>query len=226
MNFKALIYLALTTVILSGCGTSDDQIQKWVEKNPDKILQALITYQKKQQEQNQPTAAEVKANASELFENAGSPKKGNGPIKIAYFFDFNCGHCARQSEILKDVMAKKSNIQVTFKNFAVLGPSSELSARAALAAHQQGKYYDFYSETIKLKQKNPDSLKAIAKKLGLDLKKWEADMNSENVKKEIVHVNQLAQKMKLSGTPAIAIAPDLIFPGRVDQLLQIVDSIK
>lgn len=220
MKSKLVFILILTSLLfaLISCKSSDEQISAWVEKNPDKILQTLMQHQRKQQEAMQPSSADVKANATLLFANSASPSTGSGPIKIAYFFDFNCGHCAKQGETIKAVLAKKSNVQVIYKNFAVLGPSSELAARAALAAHQQGKYLEFYNEAFKIREKNPKTLKAIAKKIKLNLTQWEADMEGEVVRKEIEHVNDLAAKMKLTGTPALAIAPDQILPGRIDNL--------
>ena len=226
MKFKAFALLLLTPILFSGCKATDQQIQSWIEKNPDKILQVLMEHQKKQQEAGQPKDEDVKQNSAALFNNSSSPTLGNGPIKIAYFFDFNCGHCIKQSETIKNLMAKTDKVQIIFKNFAVLGPSSELTARAALAAHQQNKYYEFYTEALKTREKNPETLKAIAQKLKLDVTKWQTDFESEAVKKELAHVSELAGKMKLSGTPAIAISPDKIYAGRVDQLAEIIESIK
>lgn len=223
MNLKFKVTSILLTFGLLGC-TSDKQIQKWVENNPDKIIKALMDHQKSQQDANMPKPEMVKEYSSELFENSGSPTLGDGKVAVAYFFDFNCGHCARQSETIKDVLAKTDKVKIIYKNFPVLGPSSELTARAALAAHQQQKYKEFYAEAWKTREKNPETLKSIAKKLGLDIKKWEADMQGEAVNKELAHVQQLASKMKVSGTPFLAIAPDKVFPGRVDQLLEIVQT--
>ncbi len=226
MSLKNISLLATLSFLLVSCnGASDKQIEAWVEKNPDKIITALTNYQRAQQEANQPKAEDVKANADGLFGNAGSPKVGNGSIKIAYFFDFNCGHCARQSETIKAVLEKNKNVEVVYKNLPVLGPSSELAARGAMAAHLQNKFKEFYEETYKTREKNPESLKAIAKKVGLDVSKWEKDLNGEVVSAEISHVRDLASKMKIGGTPFLAIAPDKVFPGRVDQLMEIVSSL-
>lgn len=223
---KFIFILSLITLSLLSCTTSDEQIKNWVEKNPDTILKVLVDHQQTEQAKNRPSSEDVINNSAEIFENAGSPTSGSGTIKIAYFFDFNCGHCARQSETIKDVLAKKSNIQIIYKNFPVLGAGSVLAAHAALAAHQQGKYIEFYNEAFQIREKNPQTLKAIAKKIKLNIAKWEADMKSEAVKKEISHVSKLARQLKLSGTPALAIAPDQIYPGRVDELLEIVEAIK
>lgn len=222
---KGLILAAATLALFAGCTPSDKQIETWVTKNPEKILNALMDFQRDQQQANMPKAEMVQQYTKELFENSASPTAGSGAIKIAYFFDFNCGHCKRQSETIQAVLDKDKRVEVVYKNFPVLGPSSELAARAALSAHQQSKYKEFYTELYKIQDKSPDALKKIAQKLGLDVKKWETDMQSEAVNKELEHVQDLAQKMKIGGTPFLAIAPDKIFPGRVDQLMEIVQSL-
>jgi protein-disulfide isomerase len=221
---KKLISLAAASFFLVSCNSSDAQIEAWVKKNPDKILQAIMDHQKAEQEKNAPKAEMVQENAAELFADS-SPSVGSGPIKIAYFFDFNCGHCVKQSETFKSLLAKTDKVQVFYKNFAVLGPSSEYAAKAALAAHQQKKYSEFYSELLKLKDKNPDTIKGIAKKLKLDIKKWEADLEGPAVNGEIEKTRSLANKMRIRGTPFVAIAPNMVFPGRVDQLAEIVQGI-
>lgn len=227
MNFKNFLLFAAFSFSLASCNSpSDKQIEAWVEKNPEKIIAALTNFQRAQQQANQPKAEYVKENADGLFSHPGSPKVGSGTVKIAYFFDFNCGHCARQSETIKAVLEKNKNVEVVYKNLPVLGPSSELAARAAMAAHQQRKFEAFYKETYKLREKTPESLKEVAKKVGLDVSQWEKDINGEAVSAEIAHVRDLASKMKIGGTPFLAIAPDKVFPGRVDQLMEIVDSIK
>ncbi len=227
MPYKNILLFVIVSLLVSGCSSvTDKQIEAWVEKNPEKIITVLTKFQRDQQEANQPKAEYVKENSDGLFGNAGSPKVGSGSIKIAYFFDFNCGHCARQSDTIKAVLAKNKNVEVVYKNLPVLGPSSELAARAAMAAHQQNKFKEFYEETYKVREKTTQSLKVVAKKVGLDVIKWEKDIDGEAVSAEIAHVRDLASKMKISGTPFLAIAPDKVFPGRVDQLLDIVNSIK
>lgn len=223
---KRSAWVLIPAFLLTACNPSDEQIAKWVEKNPDKIIAALMKYQQAQHEEGQPKPEMVKENSTELFKHSSSPSAGNGPVEIAYFFDFNCGHCARQSEIIKSVLEKNKNVKIIYKNFPILSPSSELAAKAALAAHQQNKYQEFYNELFKTKEKSPENLKKIATKLNLNLKKWEADMEGPEVAGEIKHVMELAQKLKISGTPFLAISPDKAFPGRVDDLAGVVESIK
>lgn len=220
--------LAVTTVLVSlsmvGCGPSDKQIQAWVEKNPEIIIHALQNFQRKQQEENQPKPEMVKENAKALFENAGSPTVGNGKVKIAYFFDFNCGHCTKQGQTINEVLKKSKDVTIIYKNFPILAPSSEMMAKAALSAGLQGKYKEFYDEIYKIEKKDDAAMEKIAKTLKLDMAKWKTDLEGAEVKAELDGVRDLARKMKLGGTPALAIAPDKILPGRVDELMEIVQA--
>lgn len=223
------LVLSLALIAVVGCSPSDKQIQTWVEKNPETIIKALQGFQRKQQEDSAPKPEMVKEFAKELFEDPGSPTVGSGKVKIAYFFDFNCGHCTKQGETINEVL--KSNgkdVTIIYKNFPILAPSSETAAKAALAANLQGKYKEFYDQLYKPENHGRDdaTLEKVAKFLKLDMTKWKADMQGSAVKAELDHVRDLATKMKMSGTPLLAISPDQIFPGRVDQLLEIVQKLK
>lgn len=227
--YMVFLGMAVGALILGaniGCAPSDKQIKEWVEKNPEAILKSVSDYQQKMQEENRPKPELVKEFSKELFESESpSISSGDGKIKMAYFFDFNCGHCRKQGETIADVMKKKEGIKVVFKNVPILSPTSETAARAALAAHQQGKYHEFYKELFASNERTPEAYMKIAKKLKLDVAKWEKDQSGDAVSSELARTRDLATKMKMGGTPMIAIAPDKIFPGRVDQLLEVVQHL-
>lgn len=225
---KMTAVVALLGLTLSACAPSDKQIADWVEKNPEAILKSVETFTRKQREDNQPKPEMATTFKKELFEHSTSPSRGTGPVKIAYFFDFNCGHCVKQSETIEALMKSKAaeDVTIIYKNFPILSPTSEVAARGALAAHQQGKYVEFYKEVYQTREKSPESMLSIAKKIKLDVKKWQADLDGEAVKAELDHVRDLAQKMKIGGTPFLAIAPDQVIPGRVDELEKLVAQMK
>jgi len=229
MKFNAARAVAVAAMALTtaACAPSDKQIADWVEKNPEAILKSVEAFTRKQREDNQPKPEMATTYKSELFEHSSSPTAGTGPVKIAYFFDFNCGYCVKQSEVIEQVLKEKSSeVTIVYKNFPILSPTSELAARAALAAHQQGKYKDFYKEIYSTREKTPDSMKAIAKKLKLDLRKWEKDMESDAVTSELEHVRDLATKMKIGGTPLLAMGPNTVIPGFVQDLNGLLASAK
>ena len=62
------------------------------------------------------------------------------------------------------------------------------------------------------------SLKAV-EKIGLDLAKLKKDMDSAEVKGEILFVRELAQKMGIQGTPHFLVG-DKVIPGAPSNLLE------
>lgn len=219
---RSMIYSAITIFALgsvTACAPTDKQIADWVEKNPEVILKSVEAYSRKQREDSQPKPEMATTFKADLFEHSGSPTFGKGPIKIAYFFDFNCGYCHKQHDVLEDLAKTRgSEFTVIYKNFPILSPSSELAAKAALSASLQGKYKEFYDGIYATKDKDMKTMTSIAKKLKLDMKKWETDMDGDAVKSELQHVRDLATKMKIGGTPLLAMAPNTVIPGFVQDL--------
>lgn len=61
----------------------------------------------------------------------------NGEVILVAFLDMRCGYCKKMHPILTDLIAKNSNLKVIYKDLAVLGPDSEVAAKALLAAKNQ-----------------------------------------------------------------------------------------
>ena len=81
-------------------------------------------------------------------------------------------------------------------------PNAMPAAKASVAAQKQDKFWEMHDELFKIYNKlTPDNIKASAEKIGLDMKKFEADMASPEVEKEIQEDMKLAQQSSVSGTP-------------------------
>ena len=60
------------------------------------------------------------------------------------------------------------------------------ASKAALAAGKQGKYWEMHKKLFENNRAlGPDDLKKYAQELGLDVAKWEADMNSKEIQDQI-----------------------------------------
>lgn len=143
---------------------------------------------------------------SELFHHPGDPVVGNpkGEVTVVEFFDYQCSHCMNMASVVDAIKKNNPDLRIVFKDFPIRGAMSEFAARAALAANNQGKYYAF-SHALLTSPDQPltkNTVFAIAKKVGLDTKKLKKDMNSSNVTSVLSATNQLAQDLKLRGTPA------------------------
>jgi len=85
-------------------------------------------------------------------------------------------------------------------------PNADPAARAALAAHKQGKFWEMQQELYKNSRNlSAETIKGLAEKIGLDVKKFEADMNSDEVKKEVDADLALGGRVSVRGTPSFFI---------------------
>ncbi len=98
-----------------------------------------------------------------------------------------------------------TEVKLVFKNFPLrqhkeAGPA----AQAALAANKQGKFWEMHDLIFENYNKlNNQMFKDFAGKIGLDLEKFNADFNSEEVKKQIQADLRLAFASGVRSTPTI-----------------------
>lgn len=80
------------------------------------------------------------------------------------------------------------------------------ASKAAVAANKQGKYWEMHDELFKIyRTLSLDEIKKVAEKLGLDMAKFEADMNSPETDKYIQDELAVARATDVSGTPSFFI---------------------
>nr|WP_128796374.1 thioredoxin domain-containing protein [Corallococcus coralloides] len=140
----------------------------------------------------------------------GAPTKGsvNALVTIVEFSDYECPFCSRAhntvEQLLKDYGSK---LRVVMRqNPLSFHSHARPAALAALAAGEQGKYWDMHNLLFANNKKlDGESLEGYAKQLGLDVARWKADMASERLGATIDKDQALAQQMGASGTPAFFI---------------------
>lgn len=79
------------------------------------------------------------------------------------------------------------------------------AAKAAMAAHAQGKFWEFHDLAFTTKKLSAADLESYAQQIGLDLEKWRADMNSQQVLDKILHDQSSMVKSGAGGTPSFFI---------------------
>jgi len=198
-----------------------DVVHDYIIKNPDVVVQSLQIYQQSQMDQAKKTIENTQNNspkyADALFHQASDPVAGNpnGKFTVVEFFDYQCPHCVDMSSVIDDLVKNNPNVRVVFKEFPIRGPISEIATKAALAAQQQGKYYEFHKALMTSKQEplTEDAIYALAKSVGLDVDKLKTAMRSDAVAQQIKANYKLAQDLQLLGTPALFIAKTNISKG-------------
>lgn len=221
----ALGFLLMTSPLAAQDQLSVDQkeevrqlVRDTLLKNPEILMEAMQVLQAKQEAAREEMQ---KAALSQLTDHiitpgitpiGGNPK---GDVTIVEFFDYQCGYCKRAFPTIMEVVNSDQNIRFVMKEFAILGPVSEIAARAALASQKQGKYEDFHKELMTVRGRlSEDKIYKTAEGLGMNVDQLKKDMQADDVTKEITSTRTIAQSLNITGTPAFIVG-DQILPGAV-----------
>jgi protein-disulfide isomerase len=203
-------------------------VHDYLMSNPEVIVQAVQTLQQKQVDamRSKGEAAALK-NIKDLNPSATStdPMDGNknGKVTVVEMFDYQCPHCVEMGPTFAALVKSNPDVRIIYKDFPIRGAISMYAAKGAIAANKQGKYMEFHDAVMKgADGLTNDKIDGIAKSLGLDMKKWAADRDSDAIDKQIKATYKLATDTGVMGTPAIFIfkttdptTVDFI-PGQVD----------
>jgi protein-disulfide isomerase len=156
----------------------------------------------------------------------GIPHRGtvlgdpNADVRVLEYGDLQCPICKdfsiQEAPSLIAEVVRKGTATYDFRPWTVIGPSphtqSVLAAKAALAASQQGRYWN-YVELFYRNQGAEESgyvtdpfLTAIAKGAGVpDIAMWNRDRRSKRWDELLAHTESEASSLDFVGTPSFLI---------------------
>lgn len=136
-------------------------------------------------------------------------------VTIVEFSDFQCPYCSRAAQTVNELKKKYGNkIKVVFKNFPLpFHKDAFKAAEAGLCANEQGakhfwKLHDLmFAEQDNLKV---DGLKAKAKTVGLDMKKFETCLDSSKYANKVRETIEEGKAVSVKSTPAFFVNGQLV----------------
>ena len=139
-----------------------------------------------------------------------TPVRGskNAKIKLIVFSDFQCPFSKRGADTVNELMKKYgSNLMFVYKNLPLpFHPEAMPAAKAALAAARQGKFYEYHDKLFENQEKLGEDLYIqVAKELGLDMNKFNADRGGKEIEDEIQADLAQASSLGFNGTPGFAL---------------------
>ncbi len=151
---------------------------------------------------------------------AGIRQQGNvlgdpdAKATIVEFGDPQCPVCKAFSEQVSSQLISgpvhAGTAKYEFQPWLIIGPQSTPAAKAALAAGEQGRFWNY----IQLFYRNQgeensgyvtdDFLTSVAKGAGVpDISKWDSDRNSGKFDSQLASISRQAKAMGFTGTPTI-----------------------
>ena len=185
---------------------TEAQISKLYEDNKANIKTdlagaraSLVTYLQQQQQEKLEVALAEKLRAGArvqvLLKEPDPPSLGvgiaggatrgdtNAAVTLIEFTDFQCSACGAMYPIVEDVLKSYGNrVRFVIRNFPLTSvhPNAFRAAQAAEAAKAQGKFWEYIDFMFKNQTAlDPDSLKKYATQVGLDRKRFDAELDSD-----------------------------------------------
>jgi protein-disulfide isomerase len=189
----------------------------YLMENPEMISEAMIALREKQEREMEEMTQNKLKEYAEFFQSDDVPFVGkkDGDVTVVEFFDYNCGYCKRAFEDVQALIERDKNVRVVFIEMPILGPTSFTAAQWAMAAHKQGKYFEFHQALMEHQGgKDEAQMKVIAERLGLDVDKMAADAKSDAVQELLGKSIGVARDMGIQGTPAFIVG-DQVFRGYI-----------
>jgi len=143
------------------------------------------------------------------FHLADSPYKGNpdASVVIVEFADFQCGHCAVAAEEMRKLAEQfGDDIVIYFKFFPLGSPMSDQAAKAAAAAHEQGRFWQMHDLLFaNQRQVNSSRIQGFARQLGMNYERFQSDMTEADVQRNVLRDRQEGMAAGVQGTPSFFI---------------------
>ncbi|MEO0819319.1 MAG: DsbA family protein [Pseudomonadota bacterium] len=208
-----------------------DAVRSYLLANPETIFDAIQVLEERRREQAENADRDLVAQyRGALFDTDYSHVAGNpeGDITIVEFLDYRCGFCKRAHPAVKEVLERDPNIRLIVKEFPILGPDSVTAGRMAMAAHRiaPDNYAELNDRLMTFNgQLNETAAYRIAAQVGYDIEELKTLANSDEIERELNQVYQLAQALRIEGTPSFIVGDQIVrgfLPA--DQMLAAIES--
>jgi protein-disulfide isomerase len=148
------------------------------------------------------------ASGAKIIPLEGSPSRGpdDAPVTLVEFADFACPFCQRVAPELDAIWEKRKDAVRFVYKFMPLSvhPHAEIAARAAIAAQDQGKFWEMHHLLFANgNHLEPQDLERYAASLGLDMDRFRGDMQSPATTARIDRDGKLATTIGVKGTPTL-----------------------
>ncbi|AHX11778.1 DSBA-like thioredoxin domain protein [Neorickettsia helminthoeca str. Oregon] len=218
-------------------------VEKYIEKNPEKILESVSRYrltqfEKQQQQRAQEIRSAITKHKNEIFDfNYPSRKVPDAKTTVVELFDASCGYCKIASQMLVRAMNDYPNANYILRNLPILGRNSMVAARYdlgfSLFIREKGlsfsKYLEFYLKLMDHSgQYDPEAILEMVSSLGFSKGEFQSffEKNADKIDEMINKTVELATKLQLDGTPVFIVDEQIIQGANETELREALEKAK
>jgi protein-disulfide isomerase len=159
----------------------------WAEGDPDEVLtEALVLH------------------------DPDIPVVGNpaGDVTIVEWFDYNCPYCRKLEPELRQVVQDDGKVRLIWKDWPILGPTSVVATRMALASRYQDKFVKVHEAMMGVSSKLTEPrIKELLSGAGVDIDRLNGDLatNAKAIDAVIARNKAQAEAFGFDGTPSFIV---------------------
>jgi protein-disulfide isomerase len=133
----------------------------------------------------------------------------DAPVTLVEYGDYQCPGCGAAYPMVKAIMKRLgTKLRFVFRNMPLneIHPNAELAAEAAEAAAAQGKFWEMHDALYEhQEQLGPDLVTRIAKRLNLDMPRFQEDLASRRFRDHVKRDFSGGVRSGVNGTPTFFI---------------------
>lgn len=161
----------------------------------------------------------------------------DAPVTLIVFSDYQCPYCAKWSDQTLPLMMEhvdSGDLRIEWRDANIFGEASRRASAATYAAAMQDRFMDYHQALFvggdkRLKHElTQDALVGLAGRMGMDEKRFVADMTSASAGEQLDRNEALARQLGVPSTPVFLIGgnplvgaqPSQVFLDAFDEALE------
>lgn len=200
----------------------EEVVAKWIEANPQAIINSVQNMQKKMMEEQTKNAQKnIGQKKEELFNDVNSPQFApeGYDVSIVEFYDYACGYCKKAQGTVDELLKSDPKVRIIYKDFPILGEPSQEMSKVSVAVNilAPNSFRKFHDALMKTNERGKSAAIKAAKSVGIDAKKLEEVLKNEKSKIEKILQDNIAlgSSIGINGTPGFIVGEELI-PGAME----------
>lgn len=181
--------------------------------NPEVIFEVAERAQASQRDAAREAAnAAIRQNLRGLHDDPRDPAVGpaDAAVVVVQFFDYRCPGCKAVAPGFREIMDDHPDVRFVFKEWPILDrpgdtPVSEYAARAALAAHAQGRFIQVHRALMAAPALDMAGVDRVLRENGVDLDRARPVIEADDTEGHLEDVSRLAQLIGAQGTPTFIV---------------------